>query len=100
MLVHIVMWKLKDEAQGKSKAENAERIKVLLESLPARVPEIQGFSVGIQAFQNTEAWDIVLHSVFDDADALLAYQNHPDHLDVAREIAGLRSEKAVVDYLV
>ena len=40
MLKHIVMWKLKEFAEGKTKAENALIMKESLERLVGIVPEI------------------------------------------------------------
>jgi len=38
MLHHIVMWKLKDFAEGKTKNENAELMKEKLEDLKIKIP--------------------------------------------------------------
>ncbi len=38
MLKHVVMWKLKDEAEGADRATNARRVKAALESLRGRIP--------------------------------------------------------------
>ena len=40
MVKHIVMWKLFNEAQGFSKQENAQRIKIELENLQEQIAEI------------------------------------------------------------
>ena len=47
MLKHIVMWKLKEFAEGKTKAENALIMKENLERLVGIVPEIISLQVGI-----------------------------------------------------
>ena len=47
MLKHIVMWKLKEFAEGKTKAENALIMKESLERLVGIVPEIISLQVGI-----------------------------------------------------
>ena len=47
MLRHIVMWKLKDFADGKSRSENAQKAKEMLEALSGVVKEIKGIDVGI-----------------------------------------------------
>ena len=46
MLKHIVMWKLKEFAEGKTKAENALIMKESLERLVGIVPEIISLQVG------------------------------------------------------
>lgn len=45
MLKHIVMWKLKEFAEGKTKAENALIMKESLERLVGIVPEIISLQV-------------------------------------------------------
>ena len=47
MIRHIVFWKLKDTAEGKTKQENAEHIKKSLESLKGIIPGMIDAEVGI-----------------------------------------------------
>lgn len=47
MLKHIVMWKLKEFAEGKTKAENALIMKESLERLVGIVPEIDSVSKSV-----------------------------------------------------
>lgn len=100
MLKHIVMWKLKDHAEGKSKAENAVVMKRMLEALRGKIPEIQFLEVGISVKPTDAAYDVVLYSEFRDEVALSVYQGHPEHVKVADFVAKIREERAVVDYLV
>jgi hypothetical protein len=100
MLKHIVMWKLKDHAEGKSKDENAAVMKGMLESLQKKIPEIESLEVGINIDPSGAAYDIVLYSEFMDEASLSVYQEHPEHLKVAEFVAKIREERAVVDYLV
>ena len=65
MLKHIVMWKLKEFAEGKTKAENALIMKENLERLVGIVPEIISLQVGINEKESDMAYDAVLISTFD-----------------------------------
>ncbi|KRU28380.1 stress responsive A/B barrel domain-containing protein [Clostridium sporogenes] len=47
MIKHIVMWKLKEFAEGKSKLENANIIKINLEDLKHRIDEVKLIEVGV-----------------------------------------------------
>ena len=47
MLKHIVVWKLKDFAEGASKDENAHKMKALLEGLKKKIKVIKTLEVGI-----------------------------------------------------
>ncbi len=95
---HIVMWKLKDHAEGRDRAGNAARMKAELESLLGRIPGLLHLEVGLNVDQSEAAFDVVLYSVFENADALRGYQAHPEHVRVADFIGRVRAERALVDY--
>lgn len=99
MLRHIVMFRLKDEALGRSKAENALKIKLELESLRGRIPEIRALEVGINVNHLPGEWDLVLVSEFDDLEAMKRYQAHPEHVKAGEFISQVRSDRAFADYL-
>lgn len=98
MLKHIVMFKLKDEALGKAKAENARLIKRELESLKGKIPEIRALEVGINCNHVAGEWDIVLVSEFDDLESMKRYQAHPDHVKAGEFIGQVRLDRAFADY--
>ena len=47
MIRHVVMWKLKEVADGRGRMENAALIKSRLETLPALIPEILRLEVEV-----------------------------------------------------
>lgn len=98
MIKHIVLWKLKDEANGNSKAENAKAIKEKLESLKGKIEGLIHIEVGIDFLHSPESADIVLYSEFESREALDFYQQHPLHKAIMPFIAEARSERRVVDY--
>jgi hypothetical protein len=101
MLKHIVFFELADNAEGKSKTENAEIIKMQLENLKNLIPEIKMIEVGIN-YPNAPKtnYDIALYSVFENLDALNVYQEHPEHKKIAAFIGKVRTARAAVDYEV
>lgn len=99
MIKHIVMWKLKENADGRSKAENIQIMKSMLEALKDKVPEIVKVEVGINIEGSDMGFDLVLYSEFEDLQGLEIYQNHPDHLVVKEFVAKVREKRAVVDYI-
>lgn len=98
MITHIVMWKLKDHAQGRTKLENAIKMKKDLEALKTSIDGILKLEVGINVCESSQAYDVVLNSEFADQHALDSYQVHPDHVKVSDSITDLRVERFVVDY--
>ena len=99
MIKHIVMWKFKEEAEGKSKAENIGIVKKDLEALKGVIPQITNdFEVGINFTEADTAYDAVLVSSFISKEDLLAYRNDPRHKKAAGYNKKVRSERVVVDY--
>jgi Stress responsive A/B Barrel Domain len=98
MIKHIVFWKLKDEANGLSKIENANSIKQKLEGLKGQIEGLISIEVGIDFLHSAESADLVLYSEFESKEALTFYANHPLHKEIMPFIAEARSERRVVDY--
>lgn len=98
MLRHIVMLKLKDEAEGAGKSENATRVKAMLEALPATIPEIKHLEVGINALGDPGASDVSLIVDVENETTLDIYAKHPDHQEVVAFIKKVINERRVVDY--
>ena len=101
MIKHIVAWKLKDEADGRNKNENALLLKTKLEELQHFIGEIKSLEVGINSFNSQEGnWDIVLITEFESQEVLMKYQNHEKHLEVVQFVRKVRELRAAVDYII
>ncbi|MDP2300050.1 MAG: Dabb family protein [Coriobacteriia bacterium] len=98
MIKHIVFWKLADEADGYTKAENLERMKAAVEAMRGSVPGIAELEIGVDFEGSDAAWDVALYSAFETREALDAYQAHPAHEQVKELVARIRTDRAVVDY--
>ena len=98
MLTHIVMWKFKPEAEGADKAANLVRAKALLDACPGLTPGMRMLEVAIAQPGLECTYDLVLYAEFDDAAALDAYQNHPQHLAVKPFVGAVRLERQCMDY--
>lgn len=99
MIKHIVVWKLKDEAAGAGKAENARAIKEGLEGLSALIPG-SFIEVGLDVGALPNTWDAVIYSEFVDLAALHAYQVHPEHQRMAAFVREVAEMRAGIDYEV
>ena len=99
MVKHVVFFRLLDEAEGKSKLENAEIIRAGLLSLLDKVPCLRSEVVGINIpnAANTDH-DICLECTFDSWEDLNTYATHPEHLKVAAYIGRCKSARSAVDY--
>jgi hypothetical protein len=98
VIKHIVMWKLKTEAEGAIKGENAQRVKQKLEALNGHIPGLVKLEVGIDMSETDASFDVVLYSEFDSRESLAAYHHHPLHLAVAPFIGAVREQRVLVDY--
>ncbi len=100
MIKHIVMWKLKDEAEGRSKAENAILMKEKLESMPPLIPELESVEVGLHMFDGggDPICDIVLIATCESEEHLHAYAAHSEHKNVVDFILKVVKERRVVDF--
>lgn len=94
------MWKLKDVAEGRSKAENAQKMKEKLESMPPLIPELDSVEVGIHMFDGggDPICDIVLIAKCESEEYLHAYAAHPEHRKVVDFISKVVKERRVVDF--
>ena len=100
MVKHIVIWKLKDEANGRSKDANAKAIKEKLEALVGVVPGLLKAEVGLDFRRSRESADAGLYSEFDSREAFEAFLSHPAHKEVQPLVREARSERMMLDYEV
>jgi hypothetical protein len=98
VIKHIVMWKLKDQAEGGDKATNIAKMKALLDSCADIVPGILKFEAVVAQPGLEATYDVVLYSEFASRAALDAYQDHPDHVAIKPFIGAVREARQCMDY--
>jgi len=95
---HLVFFKFKPEAAGRSAEENAAELVRRLQDLPARIPEIRELSAGTDISRSPASFDLGLYTAFDSPEDLETYRVHPDHQKVIEFVRETTSDRAVVDY--
>jgi len=95
MIKHIVAW---DLPTGAGKSEQIKLLKILLEELPALIPEIQSYEVGVNIKVAENAKDMILISTFKDQQDLTQYAGHPEHQRVLTELRKVALNTVVVDF--
>jgi len=95
MVVHIVMFKFRDE----NKEENIQKVKDALNDLVEKIGELQSLEVGINFNESERAFDLSLYSTFHSKEDLKVYATHPEHLKVVELIREVTIESKVVDYI-
>jgi hypothetical protein len=99
MIRHIVLFKFKETAEGKTKSENLLAFKALLEALPAQIPQIRYQQVGINSEKaSSENYDLALISDFESLEDLQQYIIHPSHVAVGNFSKPRRLTRTCVDY--
>lgn len=104
MIRHVVMWKLKDEAEGATKQKNAEKMKLILEGLKINIDEIKNVEVGINITKEDDepgsAFDVVLISDFETELDYTMYTRNTHHKKAIEFINSVIEERYFVDYKV
>ena len=98
MLHHIVMWTLKDEAEGEKKAANLVKAAELLRGCADITPGILRFEVAMAQPGLEATADLVLCSAFADRTALAEYQNHPAHVAIKPFMKAVVQARQCFDY--
>lgn len=96
MIVHIVMFKFKDD----NKESNIKLVEEKLNDLVEKIDELKSIEVGIDFSKSERSFDLSLYSTFDSKEDLKAYAVHPEHLKVVELIKSVTMESKVVDYTI
>ncbi len=91
MITHIVFLKLKDKTI-------ADEIKARLDALPAQIPEIKTYEIGIDELDTARSFHMSLYSQFESYDTLKIYNEHPAHVEVLGFIREQAEVVHAVDY--
>lgn len=91
MVKHVVIWKLKDKADG-------QKLKNAIEYIAGKIPGLLSIEAGIDENCSDAAGDLILISTHSDKAALDAYQIHPVHVELKNLIVSCVSDRIVVDY--
>jgi len=101
MIRHIVMWRLKDEAEGATRQRNAEKLKMILEGLKINIEEIKNVEVGIQINpDDSDALDVVLICDFENELDFQMYTRNAHHRKAVKFIEAVAEKRFYVDYHV
>ena len=97
MIRHVVMWKFKNESEGKSKLENMECVREQLYALLPIIPEIKRMEIGFDVKGTDASMDVMLLTEFDTLETLKIYAEHPEHVKVASFVRKVTESRVVLD---
>jgi hypothetical protein len=100
MVRRIVLFKLKESAEGAGKAENLQKMKAMLEGMKGLVKEIKALEVGLNFGKSEAHFDLALLVEFENEAALQTYAKHPGHLKVIEFVSKIKEDRVLVDYEV
>ena len=98
MIKHIVMWTLKDHAEGADRAANALEMKRRLDACAQLVPGILAFEVKLAEPGLEATCDVILYAEFTGQAALAAYGAHPTHQALVPFFKAVRTGRECMDY--
>ena len=99
MIKHIVMFKLKEEANGKSAKENLAGALELLKNFQEEIPSLVHFEAKTNHPEAPESnYELALVCDFNDIQGLNEYQVHPVHKNFGAYITSVRESRACIDY--
>ncbi|MBE6725232.1 MAG: Dabb family protein [Ruminococcaceae bacterium] len=97
MVKHIILWKLKESFTEEEKAAARAEAKRRLESLNGQIEGLVSLTVVTDRLPSSNA-DMMLDSVFTDADALAGYQTNPKHLEAAGYVRSVVEARLCLDF--
>ena len=95
MIRHLALFTARDPA-------DLPRMRATFATL-ASIPGVRGFEVGeatVSDDRSDDRVDLIVHALFDDAEALAAYKAHPTYLASVAQVRPLRELRLAVAYEV
>jgi hypothetical protein len=93
------MFRFHEEADGRTKQENLEIAKQILEDLMGVVPTLISMKVNLNSpFASKDNYDLVLDSEFESMEGLQEYVVHPAHKKVGEFMQKVRESRASIDF--
>ena len=91
MIRHIVMFRLNDKA-------DADEAVAQLRSMDGKIESLRSLEAGVNVVESERAYDVAIHTTFDDLAGLTNYAEHPVHQPVIQWMRAHTSASAAIDY--
>ncbi len=99
MIRHVVLFRFKDRAEGRSREENVAMTRAMLDALPEKIDWICRSETRVnEDGADPENAHLILISDFQSLEDLERYQVHPDHKAVGAFMRPLRESRAAIDF--
>ena len=97
MIRHVVMWKFKENAEGKTKEENMAIVTEKLYALLPVISELKKMEIGADISHTEMSMDLMLLTEFDSVADMKAYAVHPAHVAVSTYVRKVVESRVVLD---
>ena len=97
MIRHVVMWKFKEKAEGKTKAENMQIVRERLLALRPIIPQLKLMEIDCDISHTEMSYDMMLTTEFESVADMKAYADHPEHLKVREYVKAVREAWVILD---
>lgn len=97
MIKHVVMWKFKDEGEGRTREENLVFVRDSLYALTKIIPEIKKMEIGFDVSHTDMSADMMLVTEFDSVETMKIYAEHPEHKKVSVYVRRVVESRTVID---
>ncbi len=97
MIRHVVMWKFKGSAEGRSRQENMQIVRDSLYALPSIISEIKKMEIGFDITHTDMSADLMLLTEFECVEDMKLYASHPEHLKVSEYVRKVIDSRTVLD---
>ena len=98
MIKHVLLLRVKEGVEGRTKAESIAQAKTLIEGMNGKIPGLIKVEVGVDFSEGPDSADMTLYSEFESREALEVYAGHPEHKAVLPFIKSIISERRLIDY--
>ena len=98
MIKHVVMWKMKPQAEGADAVTNMKIMKERLSALKKVIPQIVRYECGADFMKTAASYDFAIDCVVKNVEDLRIYNDHPAHVEVKKFITKVTGARVVADY--
>ena len=97
MIRHVVMWKFKENGEGKTREENMAIVTERLYALLPVIPELKKMEIGADISHTDMSMDLMLLTEFESVEAMHTYAVHPAHKAVSTYVRKVIESRVVLD---
>jgi len=100
MIKHVVFFKMKEEADGRTGTDNAKMLADKFKDISGKISGVVAIETGFNYNKEKQFYELCLYQTFESDKALQDYLIHPLHMEVREFVFNVIDHRMVVDYEV